>query len=69
MKRMQIKPKIETYARIKVLGIGGSGTSAVHRMTEMGINGVEFILKHCIIAELLKKFISEKRSLAALAPE
>lgn len=42
-KRMQVKPKIETYARIKVLGIGGSGTNAIHRMTELGINGVEFI--------------------------
>ena len=43
MKRMQVKPKIETFARIKVLGIGGSGTNAIHRMTELGINGVEFI--------------------------
>src|SRR4051812_35592660 len=43
MKRMQIKPKIQTYARIKVLGIGGSGTNAVHRMSELGIRGVEFI--------------------------
>jgi len=42
-KSMQIKPKMETYARIKVLGIGGSGTNAVHRMSELGINGVEFI--------------------------
>jgi cell division protein FtsZ len=42
-KPMQIKPKMETYARIKVLGIGGSGTRAVHRMRELGINGVEFI--------------------------
>ncbi len=42
-KRMQIKPKIETYARIKVLGIGGSGTNAVHRMTQLGIKGVEFV--------------------------
>ncbi|GAC1413538.1 MAG: cell division protein FtsZ [Candidatus Doudnabacteria bacterium] len=42
-KRMQVKPKIETYARIKVLGVGGSGTNAIHRMTELGINGVEFI--------------------------
>jgi cell division protein FtsZ len=41
--RMQIKPKIETYARIKVLGVGGSGTNAIHRMSELGINGVEFI--------------------------
>lgn len=40
---MEVKPKVETFARIKVLGIGGSGTSAVNRMTEMGIRGVEFI--------------------------
>ena len=40
---MEIKPKIETFARIKVLGIGGSGTNAVNRMTELGIKGVEFI--------------------------
>jgi cell division protein FtsZ len=43
MKKMEVKPKIETFARIKVLGIGGSGTSAVNRMTELGIKGVEFI--------------------------
>lgn len=42
-KHMEVKPKIETFARIKVLGIGGSGTSAVNRMTELGIRGVEFI--------------------------
>ncbi len=40
---MEVKPKIETFARIKVLGIGGSGTSAVNRMSELGIKGVEFI--------------------------
>lgn len=40
---MEIKPKIESFARIKVLGIGGSGTNAVNRMTELGIKGVEFI--------------------------
>jgi len=42
-KPMEVKPKIESFARIKVMGIGGSGTSAVNRMTEMGIRGVEFI--------------------------
>jgi cell division protein FtsZ len=42
-KFMEVKPKIETFARIKVLGIGGSGTNAVNRMTELGIKGVEFI--------------------------
>jgi len=43
MKKMEVKPKIETFARIKVLGIGGSGTNAVNRMTQLGIKGVEFI--------------------------
>ncbi len=38
-----MKPKIETFARIKVFGIGGSGTNAVNRMSELGIRGVEFI--------------------------
>ena len=42
-KFMEVKPKIESFARIKVLGIGGSGTSAVNRMTELGVKGVEFI--------------------------
>ncbi len=42
-KVMEVKPKIETFARIKVLGIGGSGTSAVNRMSELGIRGVEFV--------------------------
>ena len=40
---MEVKPKIETFARIKVMGIGGSGTTAVSRMAELGIRGVEFI--------------------------
>jgi cell division protein FtsZ len=42
-KSMEVKPKIETFARIKVMGIGGSGTTAVSRMSELGIRGVEFI--------------------------
>ena len=42
-KKMEVKPKVETFARIKVLGIGGSGTNAVNRMTQLGIRGVEFI--------------------------
>ncbi|MCL5666739.1 MAG: cell division protein FtsZ [Patescibacteria group bacterium] len=42
-KSMEVKPKIEAFARIKVMGIGGSGTNAVNRMTELGIKGVEFV--------------------------
>ncbi len=39
----EIKPEIETFAKIKVIGVGGSGGSAVNRMIESKIRGVEFI--------------------------
>ncbi|MEK7172595.1 MAG: cell division protein FtsZ [Patescibacteria group bacterium] len=39
----EIKPAVETFAKIKVIGVGGSGGSAVNRMIECGIRGVEFI--------------------------
>ncbi len=40
----EIKPtEIETFANIKVVGIGGAGGSAVNRMKEAQLNGVEFI--------------------------
>ncbi|MEK7453255.1 MAG: cell division protein FtsZ [Patescibacteria group bacterium] len=39
----QIKPEIETFARIKVVGVGGGGGNAVSRMVESKIKGVDFI--------------------------
>lgn len=42
-KSFEVKPKIETFARIKVIGVGGSGQNAIHRMMETGIRGVEFV--------------------------
>jgi len=39
----EIKPAIETFAKIKVIGIGGSGGSAVNRMIKSKIKGVDFI--------------------------
>lgn len=39
----QLKPEIETFARIKVVGIGGSGSHAVTRMVEKKIHGVDFV--------------------------
>ncbi|MFO0703029.1 MAG: cell division protein FtsZ [Candidatus Andersenbacteria bacterium] len=40
---MEIKPEIETFAKIKVVGVGGSGGSAIQRMIQNKIKGVEFI--------------------------
>lgn len=40
---MEVKPDIETFAKIKVIGVGGSGGAALSRMIEGGLKGVEFI--------------------------
>lgn len=40
---MEIKPEIETFAKIKVVGVGGSGGSTVNAMVASKIRGVEFI--------------------------
>ncbi|MBU1348488.1 cell division protein FtsZ [Patescibacteria group bacterium] len=40
----EINPPIETFAKIKVVGVGGSGGSAVNRMIASKIRGVEFIV-------------------------
>ncbi|HBO17022.1 MAG: Cell division protein FtsZ [Candidatus Moranbacteria bacterium GW2011_GWE2_35_2-] len=39
----EIKPEIETFAKIKVVGVGGSGSNAISRMIESKIKGVEFV--------------------------
>jgi cell division protein FtsZ len=39
----QIAPELETFARIKVVGVGGAGGAAVNRMIDAGVKNVEFI--------------------------
>jgi len=39
----EIKPPVETFARIKVVGVGGSGGHAISRMIESKLKGVEFV--------------------------
>ncbi len=40
----EVKPsEVESTASIKVIGVGGAGGSAVNRMREAGLTGVEFI--------------------------
>jgi cell division protein FtsZ len=38
-----IEPVIETFAKIKVVGVGGAGGAAVNRMVDAGVTGVDFI--------------------------
>ncbi|OHA89145.1 MAG: cell division protein FtsZ [Candidatus Zambryskibacteria bacterium RIFCSPHIGHO2_01_FULL_43_25] len=39
----QIKPEVESFARIKVIGVGGSGKNAINHMINSKVRGVDFV--------------------------
>src|SRR5579862_8226788 len=39
----QVKPEVESFARIKVVGVGGSEKNATNHMVNSKVKGVEFI--------------------------
>lgn len=39
----EVAPAIQSFARIKVIGVGGGGGAAINRMIEAGVEGVEFV--------------------------
>jgi cell division protein FtsZ len=39
----RVEPEIETFARIRVVGVGGSGGNAINHMIQSKVRGVEFI--------------------------
>jgi cell division protein FtsZ len=39
----KVEPAIETFARIKVVGVGGAGGAAINRMVDAGVTGVDFV--------------------------
>lgn len=56
----EIKPEIETSAKIKVIGVGGSGGSAVNRMIQAKIRGVEFIAMNTDVQALHASMAGKK---------
>jgi len=56
----EIKPEIETFAKIKVVGVGGGGGSAINRMVDGGIKGVEFVAVNTDIQALHYNKAGEK---------
>lgn len=61
----EIKPEIETFAKIKVIGVGGSGGSAVNRMINSKIRGVEFLAMNTDVQALHTSLAPKKIQLGA----
>ncbi len=56
----KIDPEIESFARIKVIGVGGSGTNAVNHMVNSKVHGVEFLAMNTD-AQHLHRSLAEKK--------
>jgi cell division protein FtsZ len=56
----KINPEIEAFARIKVVGVGGSGTNAVNHMVTSKVDGVEFIAMNTDAQDLHKSSAPKK---------
>ena len=56
----EIKPPVETFARIKVIGVGGSGGNAISRMIETKLKGVEFVAINTDAQDLHQNKAAEK---------
>ncbi len=39
----RVEPEVETFARIRVVGVGGSGKNAINHMINSKVRGVEFV--------------------------
>lgn len=56
----EVKPDIKAFAKIKVVGVGGGGNSAINRMIQAQIKGVEFIAINTDLQALQSSFAKEK---------
>ncbi len=56
----KVNPEIETAARIKVIGVGGSGCNAVNHMINAKVKNVEFIVMNTDVQDLHKSNAEKK---------
>lgn len=59
-KNFEVKPDIETFAKIKVIGVGGSGGAALSRMVQERIRGVELVAVNTDAQALHHMNVAEK---------
>src|SRR5574343_1523635 len=56
----KVNPEIESFARIKVIGIGGSGKGALNHMINSKLQGVEFVAMNTDTQDLHKSLAEKK---------
>src|SRR5665213_2431816 len=56
----RVEPEIETFARIRVVGVGGSGKNAVNHMINSKVRGVEFIAVNSDAQDLHRSLAKKK---------
>ncbi|MFA7310052.1 MAG: cell division protein FtsZ [Candidatus Paceibacterota bacterium] len=56
----QVKPDVESFARIRVIGVGGSGGNAVNHMVSSHVEGVDFISVNTDAQDLHKSKAKKK---------
>ena len=56
----RVEPEIETFARIRVVGVGGSGCNAVNHMVNSKVKGVEFIAVNSDAQDLHRSLAKRK---------
>ena len=56
----KVDPDVEAFARIKVIGLGGSGKNAVNHMIESKVKGVEFIVMNTDAQDLHNSLAKKK---------
>ena len=56
----KINPEVETFARIKIIGVGGSGKNALNHMINAKVRGVDFIVMNTDVQDLHNSLASKK---------
>ena len=56
----KVEPQVEAFARIKVIGVGGSGKNAVNHMVNSKIKGIEFIVMNTDAQDLHNSLAPKK---------
>ena len=56
----RVEPEIETFARIRVVGVGGSGGNAVNHMVNAKVRNVEFIAVNSDAQDLHRSLAKRK---------